>query len=76
MLYAAAAEQGHPTAEYAYGKALLDGEGVPRDVERAREWLGRAASHGEEEVMAAGWALDELRALDDAQPSGGGGRGG
>ena len=64
VLYRAAAEQGHPTAEYAYGAALLKGEGVAKDVGRGRHWLTKAASQGEEEVMAAGWAMDELRAYD------------
>ena len=63
ILYERAAVQGHPTAEYAYGAALLKGDGVAPDVARGRSWLERAASQGEDEVMAAGWAADELRAL-------------
>ena len=66
-LYARAARQGHPSAEYALGSALLHGRGVARDVAEGRRWLERAASQGETEVMAAGWAADELRALQAAE---------
>lgn len=66
-LYARAARQGHPSAEYAYGMALLYGQGVERDVTAGRRWLEKAASQGEAEVMAAGWAADALRAADAAE---------
>ena len=66
-LYARAARQGHPSAEYAYGLALLYGNGVGRDVTAGRRWLEKAASQGEAEVMAAGWAADALRAADAAE---------
>lgn len=69
-LYARAARQGHPSAEYALGSALLHGNGVARDVVEGRRWLERAASQGETEVMAAGWAADELRALQAAEDRG------
>ena len=69
-LYARAARQGHPSAEYALGSALVHGRGVARDVPAGRRWLEKAASQGETEVMAAGWAADELRALDAAHDPG------
>ena len=65
VLYARSAAHGHPTAEYAYGLALLHGQGVPRDAVQGRRWLERAAAQGEREVMAAGWARDALQALDE-----------
>jgi TPR repeat protein len=61
QLYARAAAQGHPTAEYAYGAALLSGEGVGRDVERGLHWLRRAAAQGADENVAAAWAADALQ---------------
>ena len=41
-----AAERGHPNAQYLLGKLYLQGEGVPREKERAAYWLGAAAAQG------------------------------
>ncbi|MGI6494664.1 MAG: tetratricopeptide repeat protein [Kiritimatiellia bacterium] len=50
---AQAADQGSAEAQSAYGRALLDGNGVPRDVRRAVDWLSRAAEQGDTAALAA-----------------------
>jgi hypothetical protein len=51
------AEQGHAHSAYSLGVRYRDGNGVPQDLAKAREWLGKAASQG------IGGAKIELRAL-------------
>ena len=51
--YRAAAEQGHPTAQFRYGLALLAGRGVTRDPFTGETWLRRAAAAGETQAAAA-----------------------
>ena len=65
QLYRQAAEQGHPTAEFALGRCYLNGEGVACDEDLGREWLQRAAAQGADENVAAAWAADELARLAD-----------
>ena len=66
-LYRLAAEQGHPSGQFALGRCYRYGEGVACDVERAREWLRRAAAQGADENVAAAWATDELADLEAAE---------
>ena len=51
------AEQGHAYSAYSLGARYRDGLGVPKDLAKARQWLGKAASQG------IGSAKIELRAL-------------
>ncbi|MGP8201234.1 MAG: tetratricopeptide repeat protein [Limisphaerales bacterium] len=51
------AEQGHALSAYSLGARYRDGLGVPKDLAKAREWLGKAASQG------IGSAKIELRTL-------------
>jgi hypothetical protein len=51
------AEKGHAYGAYCLGARYRDGCGVPKDLVKAREWLGKAASQG------IGSAKIELRAL-------------
>jgi hypothetical protein len=53
----ALAEKGHAYSAYCLGARYRDGFGVPKDLVKAREWLGKAASQG------IGSAKIELRAL-------------
>ena len=41
--FSQAAEAGHPEAQYMLGGMLLDAQGGPRDVAKARAWLQKAA---------------------------------
>jgi TPR repeat protein len=40
------AEQGHANSAYSLGVRYRDGNGVAKDLVKAREWLGKAASQG------------------------------
>ncbi len=51
------AEKGDAYGEYCLGTRYRDGFGVPKDLAKAREWLGKAASQG------IGGAKIELHAL-------------
>lgn len=51
------AEKGDPYSAYSLGARYRDGLGVPRDLAKAREWLGKAAAQG------IGGAKIELNAL-------------
>jgi hypothetical protein len=42
----ALAEKGDAYGEYCLGTRYRDGFGVPKDLAKAREWLGKAASQG------------------------------
>jgi hypothetical protein len=53
----ALAEKGDAYGEYCLGTRYRDGFGVPKDLAKAREWLGKAASQG------IGGAKIELHAL-------------
>ena len=47
-----AAHAGYAQAEFSLGDSFEYGEGVPRDVEQARSWYARAASHGHEKARS------------------------
>ena len=47
------AEAGEVQARYELGRRYLKGEGVPRDLPKAREWLEPAAKEGHPESMGA-----------------------
>ena len=66
-LYRRAAEQGHPSGQFALGRCYLNGDGLSRDVEQARAWLKKAAAQGADENVAAAWATDELAALEQKE---------
>ena len=51
------AEKGDAYSAYCLGTRYRDGFGVPKDLAKAREWLGKAASQG------IGGAKIELHAL-------------
>ncbi|MGP8201409.1 MAG: tetratricopeptide repeat protein [Limisphaerales bacterium] len=51
------AEKGHALSAYSLGARYRDGIGVPKDLAKARQWLGKAASQG------IGSAKIELHAL-------------
>ena len=40
------AESGSPLAQYWLGRLLYVGQHLPRDFERAADWLGRASAQG------------------------------
>jgi uncharacterized protein len=46
-LLLSAAEAGDVDAQSIYGMAVYSGEGLPRDLERGRYWLEKAASQGD-----------------------------
>jgi hypothetical protein len=54
----AAAEKGHAQSAYYLGVRYRDGSGVPKDLAKAREWLGKAAAQG---IGGAKVALHSLR---------------
>ena len=58
--YRAAAEQGHATAQFRLGLALLAGRGVPTDAFAGETWLRRAAMAGAAQAAAA---IGDLYAL-------------
>ena len=45
-------EGGQPWGYYHLGRALLEGDGVERDVDAARHWLRSAAAGGVERARA------------------------
>ena len=45
-LYTAAAEAGYPGAQFKLAELLQSGRGVPRDVDKAKEWYRKAADQG------------------------------
>jgi uncharacterized protein len=64
-LFKAAADQGLPQAQYYYGKALKDGQGVAQDKFNAMIWLAIAAdagnnSAGQELNTLDGLSLDQM----------------
>jgi len=40
------AEQGNPSAQYTLGRRYLEGDGVPKDEQKARYWLQKSAAQG------------------------------
>jgi TPR repeat protein len=49
--YLRAAEQGHSQAEYVVGRALEEGNGVPRNYRKAVEWYRKSAESGHADGM-------------------------
>lgn len=47
------AEKGDIYGEYQMGLRYRDGNGVPHDLEKAREWLKKAADHGDKDAASA-----------------------
>ena len=45
-----AAEEGHVTAQYNMGLYYLSGQGVQKDIPRAKQWLTKAAENGHEKA--------------------------
>jgi hypothetical protein len=48
-----AAEQGNANAQYNVGVMFQDGQGVPKDLIKAKEWIIKAANQGFEEAQDA-----------------------
>lgn len=46
-----AAEQGEATAEFGLGACYAQGWGTAKDVDAARRWFARAATHGQKEAL-------------------------
>ena len=46
-LFEKAAEQGHPDAQCNCGTFYFNGQGAPRDLEKARFWFEKAAAQGD-----------------------------
>ncbi len=44
--YRMAAQQGHPSAQFEFGRAYLSGDGVPQDNVFAYKWLSLASQNG------------------------------
>lgn len=67
-----AAEQGHPPAMFVLSSILMEGDGVPRNEELARQWLEQAAAQDYPEALqqlalhlqygSGGYVRDEQRA--------------
>ena len=57
--FEAAAGMGHPQAEFELGQAYMDGNGVKKDIKKAKDWFGKAAAKGMPEAKIA---LDALNA--------------
>ena len=47
------AEDGSAEGQFDLGKQLLNGEGVPKDEQKGREWLEKAAAQGHAKAKAA-----------------------
>ena len=56
-----AARQGNDYAEYRLGKIYLYGKGVPREEERAMEYLNASAAHGNEHARKLLQQIEENR---------------
>ena len=65
--YTKAANAGHIGAATSLGISLLYGDGVPRDIERARRYLEMGADAGDEEAEDALDALEEEEAARAAR---------
>ena len=44
--YKLAAEQNHTSAQFNLAKMLVEGDGVPKDLDAAKEWMQRSADRG------------------------------
>jgi hypothetical protein len=49
----AAAERGDPDCQFRMGERYRDGDGVPKDLEKAREWFGKSAAGGNKAAQKA-----------------------
>ena len=56
-----AANQGHPGAQHNLGNMYAQGDGIDQSYSKAREWITKAASQGNE------LAIDALKRLDEAE---------
>lgn len=67
--YQQAAERGNIAAQLWLGEKFASGDGVPKDIDKARFWLRKAADHDEGNIMQnwARKALDRLGKSGDAQ---------
>lgn len=67
--YQEAAERGNIAAQLWLGKKYQSGDGVPKDIDKARFWLRKAADHDEGNIIQnwAQQALDRLGKSDAAQ---------
>jgi TPR repeat protein len=62
--FKAAADSGHPAAQTLYGRALMQGNGLPQNESEGLAWIGKAASVGHadaEELLA--WAYRKGRGV-------------
>ena len=67
--YRKAAEQGNAAGEFGLGMEYASGEGVPKDMEQAREWVLRAAEQGHQsavETLAMAYRIGGLGLAPDA----------
>ncbi|MEE8388253.1 MAG: tetratricopeptide repeat protein [Acidiferrobacterales bacterium] len=60
--YLKAAKQNHVKAQYEVAAAYILGDGVPRDLDKARSWLKRAVDGGDKDAKAvlAGFPAPKL----------------
>jgi TPR repeat protein len=67
--YQEAAERGNIAAQLWLGEKYQSGDGVPKDIDKARFWLRKAADHDESNIIQnwAQQALDRLGNSDTAQ---------
>ena len=47
-----AAEQGEAAAQLWLARTYLEGKGVPKDPEKAKQWMPKAAEQGEAEAQS------------------------
>ncbi len=57
----AAAEAGHPEAQFQLGFCYENGIGVPLNVGKAKYWYDKAAAQGHEKAGSRGGALGEIK---------------
>ena len=55
------AEEGSPSAQYDLGMRYLEGNGVEKNLELARKWLGEAAKNGSETAAKKLAQIDEKK---------------
>ena len=59
--FTAAAQAGHPEAQYQLGYSYENGIGVPINVGRAKYWYEKAAEQGNGNARRRGKALEGLK---------------
>ena len=59
-LFAEAAAEGHPAAQYRLGRAYDKGRGIPKDLLTAARWYERAAEQNEPPAMSALGTMHEF----------------